>query len=106
MPVNEVRAIGQNLYADGDLLNLTANYYTDFIPVNLTTGKIYVSFDSFADTDNAEWIVNAIYYNVNKKKLGVNGYADDVKSKSKFLFDGTSAAGNGIDVNLKNNFVY
>lgn len=102
MPVNEVRAIGQNLYADGDLLNLTANYYTDFIPVNLTTGKIYVSFDSFADTDNAEWIVNAIYYNVNKKKLGVNGYADDVKSKSKFLFDGTSAAGNGIDVNLKN----
>lgn len=102
MPVNEVRAIGQNLYADGDLLNLTAAYYTDFIPVNLTTGKIYVSFNSFADTDNANWVLGASYYNANKEELGKNGYADDVKSKSKAVFNGSSGGSNGIDVNLKN----
>lgn len=100
-----VKVYGGNFYPDGDLIELTKAYVTDFIPVILNKGKICISFDAFSDTSDGEYLIGVEYFDANKKKIGANGKANAVGnniSHVSFKFDGLKVEGSNEALNLKN----
>ena len=99
-----VNVCGKNFYPGSDLIGLTKPYVTDFIPVILHKGVIYISFDAFSDTSNGNYLINVQYFDANKERIGANGKADIVRnniSRISFGFDGSNA-GNNKELNLQN----
>mgnify|MGYP006878127836 CR=1 FL=1 len=100
-----VKVYGENLYSGSDLIGLTKIYVTDFIPVNLHNGKIYISFDAFSDTSNGKYFIGMQYFDANKEKIGGNARADLVGnniSHINFNFNGENAGNNNETVDFKN----
>ena len=65
-----VKVCGKNLYPDGDLIELTKSYTTDFIPVVFNRNTIYLAFECNTNTVDGKYYINMIYYDKNKQKLG------------------------------------
>lgn len=100
-----VKVAGKNFYPDGDLIELTKEHVTDFIPVILNKGKICFSFDAFTDTSDGSYLIKAQYFNANKELIGSNGKANTAGnniSHVSFEFDGNNAGNNNEELNLKN----
>lgn len=100
-----VKVCGKNFYSGSDLIGLTKAYVTDFIPVILHKGKIYISFDAFSDTSNGKYHISVQYFDANKEKIGANDRADLVGnniSHMNFNFDGSNAGNNNGALDFKN----
>ena len=100
-----VKVIGENFYPGSDLIGLTKAYVTDFMPVILHKGKIYISFDAFSDASNGNYLINALYFDANKEQIGSNGSANEIGnniSHVSLVFDGSAAGRNYEDLNLQN----
>lgn len=99
-----VKVYGENFYSGSDLIGLTGEYTTDFIPVILHNGKIRISFDTFSDTSDGKYHINVMYFDANKEQIGHNGDANKVGnniSSVKIEFDGRNVGNNKV-LDLKN----
>lgn len=99
-----VKVYGENFYSGSDLIGLTGEYTTDFIPVILHNGKIRISFDTFSDTSDGKYHIIVMYFDANKVGIGHNGDANKVGnniSSVKIEFDGRNVGNNKV-LDLKN----
>ena len=101
-----VKVCGKNLYPDGDLIELTKSYTTDFIPVVFNRNTIYLAFECNTNTVDGKYYINMIYYDKNKQKLGSNGSASQIgekitKIEDSSSFNGIGAGNGGTNVDLK-----
>lgn len=101
-----VKVCGNNLYPDGDLIELTKSYTTDFIPVVFNRNTIYLAFECNTNTVDGKYYINMIYYDKNKQKLGSNGSASQIgekitKIEDSSSFNGIGAGNGGTNVDLK-----
>lgn len=100
-----VKVCGKNLYPDGDLIELTKSYTTDFIPVVFNRNTIYLAFECNTNTVDGKYYINMIYYDKNKQKLGSNGSASQIgekitKIEDSSSFNGIGAGNGGTNVDL------
>lgn len=101
-----VKVCGKNLYPDGDLIELTKSYTTDFIPAVFDRNIIYLAFECNTNTVDGKYYINIIYYDKNKQKLGSNGSAGQIgekitKIEDSSSFSGIGAGNGGTNVDLK-----
>lgn len=100
-----MKVYGKNFYSGSDLIGLTKTYTTDFIPVALHKGALYISFDTFSDTSNGQYHIIARYFDKNKEQVGSDGRAGVIGNNISHVetkFDGTNAGNNHEAVNLQN----